>query len=123
MTTRSDIFKGVYGCKTTPCNQSGLIRRYITHGGFMTLEHIEQKAETFFEFPTANKDHVTTTSAVLFARECANCARAEGIAWAEKATATKCLEILNVMDWATSTYEDTFYQAVAAIKKEFGLGI
>ena len=36
----------------------------------MTLDQIQQKAETFFEFPTANKDHVTTTSAVLFAREC-----------------------------------------------------
>ena len=36
----------------------------------MTLEQIQEKADSFFEFPTENKDHVTTTSAVLFAREC-----------------------------------------------------
>ena len=36
----------------------------------MTREEIEAKAATFFEFPTDNKDHVTTTSAILFAEEC-----------------------------------------------------
>lgn len=41
----------------------------------MTLEQIEQKAETFFGFPTPNKDHVTTTSAILFARECVKAER------------------------------------------------
>ena len=36
----------------------------------MTLDEIKVKADSFFEFPTENKDHVTTTSALLFAREC-----------------------------------------------------
>ena len=36
----------------------------------MTLEQIQEKADSFFEFPTKNRDHVTTTSALLFAREC-----------------------------------------------------
>lgn len=36
----------------------------------MNLSKIEEKAESFFEFPTDNKDHVTTTSAILFAWHC-----------------------------------------------------
>ena len=36
----------------------------------MTLDEIKVKADLFFEFPTKNKDHVTTTSALLFASEC-----------------------------------------------------
>ena len=43
----------------------------------MTLEQIQEKADSFFDFPTENKDHVTTTSAVLFARECCKEAIAE----------------------------------------------
>lgn len=38
-------------------------------GDEMTFEEMKAKADEFFEFPTANKDHVTTTSAVLFALE------------------------------------------------------
>lgn len=36
----------------------------------MTFEQLQKKADSFFEFPTVNKNHVTTTSAVLFALEC-----------------------------------------------------
>lgn len=35
----------------------------------MTFEETKTKADSFFEFPTENKDHVTTTSAILFALE------------------------------------------------------
>lgn len=35
----------------------------------MTFEDMKTKADSFFEFPTENRDHVTTTSAVLFALE------------------------------------------------------
>ena len=38
----------------------------------MTLKEIETRASTFFEFPTENKDHVTTISTILFAHECCN---------------------------------------------------
>ena len=38
----------------------------------MKLEQIKVKADLFFDFPTDNKDHVTTTSAILFARHCAD---------------------------------------------------
>ena len=34
----------------------------------MNLEEIELKAKSFFEFPTPKEDHVTTTSAILFAK-------------------------------------------------------
>jgi hypothetical protein len=37
----------------------------------MTFDQTKAKADSFFEFPTDNKDHVTTTSAILFAMECA----------------------------------------------------
>lgn len=96
----------------------------------MNLDEIKAKADTFFEFPTANRDHVTTTSAILFARhileyaDCsANCHQFhDNIVDAQKLTAEKCLEILNIVDERTVSYEETFYQSVAAIKKEFGLG-
>ena len=35
----------------------------------VTFEDLEKRIDDFFEFPTANRDHVTTTSAILFARE------------------------------------------------------
>jgi hypothetical protein len=35
----------------------------------MTFEEMKTKADSFFDFPTENRDHVTTTSAVLFALE------------------------------------------------------
>ena len=35
----------------------------------MTFDEMKAKAGLFFEFPTENRDHVTTTSAVLFALE------------------------------------------------------
>lgn len=37
----------------------------------MTLDDIGKQAEAFFEFPTENRDHVTTTSCMLFARHIA----------------------------------------------------
>jgi len=33
----------------------------------MTLEEIKKEAESFFEWPSDNKQTVTTTSAILFA--------------------------------------------------------
>lgn len=42
----------------------------------MTLDDIGKQAEEFFEFPTENRDHVTTTSCVLFARHIAEQATA-----------------------------------------------
>lgn len=35
----------------------------------MTFEEMKTKADSFFEFPTESRDHVTTTSAILFALE------------------------------------------------------
>jgi len=35
----------------------------------MTFEEMKAKADSFFEFPTENRDHVTTTSSILFALE------------------------------------------------------
>lgn len=40
---------------------------WFMKGDDMRFEEMKAKADEFFEFPTANKDHVTTTSAVLFA--------------------------------------------------------
>jgi hypothetical protein len=36
----------------------------------MTLDEIKLKADKFFEWPSKERDHVTTTSCLLFAREC-----------------------------------------------------
>ena len=36
----------------------------------MQLSEIQAKAESFFEWPTEDKRHVTTTSALLFAQKC-----------------------------------------------------
>ncbi len=36
----------------------------------MQLSEIQNKAEAFFEWPTEDKRHVTTTSALLFAQKC-----------------------------------------------------
>lgn len=35
----------------------------------VTFEELKKRIDDFFEFPTANRDTVTTTSAILFARE------------------------------------------------------
>lgn len=51
----------------------------------MTLEEIQKEVEAFFEFPTVDKDHVTTTSAILFARHCVEkSANAEWLATAHQ---------------------------------------
>ena len=45
----------------------------------MTIAEIYQESDTFFEFPTPNHSHVTTTSAILFAQHIAKQARREAI--------------------------------------------
>ena len=35
----------------------------------VTFEELQKRIDDFFEFPTANRDTVTTTSAILFAQE------------------------------------------------------
>lgn len=68
----------------------------------MNLEEIRAKADSFFEFPTENKDHVTTTSAILFARhilefsDCsANCHQFhDSVIECQKLTAARCAEIV-----------------------------
>ena len=67
----------------------------------MNFDDIKIKAESFFEFPTENRDHVTTTSAILFARhilEYADCAANchqfhDNINDAQKIVAERCREI------------------------------
>lgn len=44
----------------------------------MTIAEIYQESDTFFEFPTPNHSHVTTTSAILFAQHIAKQAHREG---------------------------------------------
>ena len=44
-----------------------------------------------------------------------------GIDKGKRIAAQECLEMLNLMDWATSSYEEIFHQAVTAIKEKFGL--
>lgn len=38
----------------------------------MTFDEMKEKADIFFEFPTENRDHVTTTSCILFAMQAFN---------------------------------------------------
>lgn len=105
-------------------------------GGFMNLDEIKAKADTFFEFPIANRDHVTTTSAILFARhileyaDCsANCHQFhDSIVDAQKIVAERCREIAVAQmlappgAWGKGA---TFNAEKIAglIKEEFGLGL
>lgn len=43
----------------------------------MNIERIQKEADAFFEWPTSDKAHVTTTSTLLFARVIAEMAKAE----------------------------------------------
>lgn len=86
----------------------------------MTLDEIKVKADLFFEFPTEKRDHVTTTSAMLFARhilEFAGMEHQEGIAWAERFAATRCAEIAGSQDAIGKTPAEV----AAAIRREFRL--
>lgn len=43
----------------------------------MNYDDMKLKADSFFEFPTENRDHVTTTSTILFALEMYKLSREE----------------------------------------------
>lgn len=94
----------------------------------MTIDEIKAKAESFFEFPTENKDHVTTTSAVLFARhilefaDCsANCHQFhDSVSDCVKMVATRCAEIAS-NEVHRSTYSVNGGEIARAIKVEFNL--
>ena len=106
----------------------------------MNLKEIEAQAEKFFEFPTANKDHVTTTSAILFARhilefaDCSvNCHQFhDAVIDCQKLTAAQCAEIADkaaydrraakmAINNSMEHYNRACDDIAEAIRKEFNL--
>lgn len=51
----------------------------------MTLDQIQQEAESFFDWPSAKREHVTFTSCMLFAQHCVD----KATAWRPIADAPK----------------------------------
>lgn len=101
----------------------------------MDLDEIKAKADSFFEFPTENRDHVTTASAILFARhileyaDCsANCHQFhDSIIDAQKLVAERCraIAVAQMLAPPGTWGEGATFNAekiARLIKEEFGLG-
>lgn len=69
------------------------------------LQKIKEKADEFFEYPTADKSHVSTTSMILFVEHMLNLARTDQI------NCKQCEENLNELELAKyAAYQQNYLE-------------